>query len=89
MVCREALRDIIETPATDAFDPVRAVLDLNERIFALCHRSAHGRAVFQRTGIDPFDAVLVDPRLGEKFVGYRWPQMRQRLAVQRAKLASR
>lgn len=90
VICaREALRDIIDTPASDAFDPVRAVLDLDERIFALCHRSAHGRAVFQRTGIDPFDAVLVDPRLGEKFIEYRWPQMRQRLAAQRAKLVRR
>lgn len=90
VICaREALKDILDTPASEGFDPVRAVLDLNERIFDLCLHDRHGRVVCQRAGIDPFDAVLVDPRLGEKFIERRWPQMRQRLAAQRAKMANR
>lgn len=86
---REALKDVLDTPAIEGFDPVRVTLDLNERIFNFCCHHRHGRLVLQRTGIDPFDAVLVDPRLGEKFIERRWPQMRQRLAAQRAKMANR
>lgn len=88
VVCaREALKDVIATPAAERFDPVRTALDLNERLFHLCHANAHGRVVLQRTGIDPFDAVLVDPRLGEKFFERRLPQMRERLARLRGKLS--
>jgi hypothetical protein len=87
VVCaREALKDILDTPASDDFDPVRAVLDLNERIFNLCLRDRHGRVVHARTGIDPFDAVLADPRLGERFTNTRFRQVRARLAALRAKL---
>jgi hypothetical protein len=87
VVCaREALKDILDTPASDDFDPERAVLDLNERIFNLCLRDRHGRMVHARTGIDPFDAVLADPRLGERFIKTRFPQVRARLAALRAKL---
>jgi hypothetical protein len=85
---RESLKDVLDIPAGGGFEPVRATLDLNERIFSLCcHR--HGQLVQQRTGIDPFNAVLVDPRLGEKFVERRWPQMQRHLVAQRAKLANR
>ncbi len=88
VVCaREALADILDTPASDQFDPVRIVLDLNERLFTFCLRDRHGRTVHQRTGIDPLDAVSVDPRLGERFIGVRLPQVRARVAALRAKLA--
>ncbi|MBL8605588.1 MAG: hypothetical protein JNK72_26895 [Myxococcales bacterium] len=86
MVCaRETLKDILDTPASDDFDPVRAALDLNERIFNLCLRDRHGRVVHAQTGIDPFDAVLADPRLGDRFLTVRLPQVRSRLAAQRRK----
>ncbi len=87
VVCaREALRDVLDTPASDRFDPMRAALDLNERIFDLCLRDRRGRVVHQRTGVDPFDAVLVDRRLGDRFVDLRFPQVRERLRLLRAKL---
>jgi hypothetical protein len=89
VVCaREALADILDTPASEGFDPVRTVLDLNERIFALCLRDRHGRVVQQRVGIDPFDVVSVDPRLGERFLNMRLPQVRVRLAALRQKTPS-
>lgn len=89
VVCaREALRDVPDTPATDRFDPVRAALDLNERIFDLCLRDRHGKVVHHRTGVDPFDAVLVDRRLGDRFVDVRLPQVRSRLALVRKKLGA-
>lgn len=87
MCAREALKDILDTPASEGFDPVRAVLDLNERIFDLCLHDHHGRVVLQRAGIDPFDAVSVDPRLGERFLNVRLPQVRARLAALRRKIA--
>lgn len=87
VVCtREALVDILNTPPTDDFHPVRAVLDLNERIFALCLRDRHGRVVRVRTGIDPFDAVLIDPRLGDRFLTVRLPQVQARLVALRRKV---
>jgi hypothetical protein len=57
---------------------VRAVLDLNERLFWFA-LSRHGRAVFERHGIDPFDGALLDPRLPAMFIAKRLPQMRARL----------
>ncbi len=84
----EALKDLLDAPEAEGFDPVRAVLDLNERIFDLCLRDHHGRLVHQRTGIDPFGAVLIDDRLGERFVTLRYPQVRDRLTALRKKLGA-
>jgi hypothetical protein len=62
VVCaREFLRDRLDEGL------VRPVLDLNERIGRFCLRDHHGRAVYARAGIDPFEAVLVDERLPEEF----------------------
>lgn len=83
---REALKDILDTPTTETFNPVRTVLDLNERIFQFCLHDRNGRVVV-RTGIDPLDAVLIDPRLGARFTDTRVPQVRARLAALRAKLS--
>ncbi len=58
----------------------RAVLDLNERIYALCCRDRCFLAVLQRHGVDPFEAVLADPLLPEDFLSKRYPQMQARLA---------
>lgn len=88
VVCaREALKDTLDAPEVPGFEPVRATLGLNERIFALCLRDRNGRVVQQRTGVDPFDAVNDDERLGELFLKRRLPQMRERLAALRKKLA--
>lgn len=87
VVCaREALKDILDTAPTETFDPVRAALNLNERIFDLCLHDRHGRGVHAQTGIDPFDAVLADPRLGDRFLAVRFPQVRTRLAAVRRKV---
>lgn len=58
---------------------VRAVLSLNERIFERCCDDRCFRAVYERHGIDPFHAVLQDPRLPQAFQDRRYPQMLQRL----------
>lgn len=57
----------------------RAVLDLNERIFRKCCHDHCFRDIHQRHGIDPFEAVLEDPRLPGEFRERRYPQMRDRL----------
>jgi hypothetical protein len=54
---------------------VRAVLELNERIFAKCLRGHVFRRLVLEHGIEPFDAVLVDDRLPMKFRERRYPQM--------------
>jgi hypothetical protein len=84
---REFLRDVLSAPPTSGLDPVRGVLDLNERLFRFCARNLHGKLVHARTGIDPFAAVLVDGRLGAPFVTRRYPQMCLRLESVRRKLA--
>jgi len=58
----------------------RAVLDLNERIFNLCCEDRCFSAVKSRHGVDPFGAVLVDPRLPDEFMARRYPQMQEKLA---------
>jgi hypothetical protein len=90
LVCaREALSDILDTPGSDEFDPVRAVLDLNERLFRLCLHDPHGRVVHAQTGIDPLEAVLADSRLGERFLTVRLPQVKRRVAALRSKVEAR
>jgi hypothetical protein len=90
VVCaREAMRDILDTPGSDEFDPVRAVLDLNERLFHLCIRDRHGRVVHAQTGIDPLEAVLADPRLGDRFLTVRLPQEKRRVAALRSMVEAR
>ena len=64
---------------------VRPVLDLNERIGRFCIRDLHGRAVHARTGIDPFDAVLIDERLPEEFRVKRYDQLRGQVERARRK----
>lgn len=66
---REFLTDLLTAGKS------RAVLKLNERIFSFCHWTDAGRTVQLVHGIDPFNAVLVDPRLPEVFLKQRYPQM--------------
>jgi hypothetical protein len=71
----------------ETLDParrVRAVLNLNERIFEKCCDDPCFRAVYDRYGLDPFRAVLLDPRLPQAFRERRYPQMVSRLESIRA-----
>lgn len=62
---------------------VRDVLRWNERIAEFCAEDPNGRRVVGLTGLDPFDAVVVDPRLGELFLTRRLPAMRARVVARR------
>lgn len=62
---------------------VRAVLDLNERIFRKSLRSLHFRRLALDHEIEPFEAVLVDKRLPAKFVERRYPQMEEQITSSR------
>lgn len=63
---------------------IREALDVNERVFGKClHDRAFDR-VRTEHGIDPFDAVLLDDRLG-KFVDIRYPQMVRLLSERRGR----
>lgn len=56
---------------------VRAVLNLNERIFKRCMKDPRFRAVLHDHDVNPFDAILTDhPRLPERFREHRYAQMR-------------
>jgi hypothetical protein len=74
---REYLRDRLDANA------IRAVLDYNERVYKVAAFDRNAIVVYERHHIDPFDAVLVDERLPEKFHTMRLPQMRQKLADRR------
>lgn len=52
---------------------VRAVLDLNERVFRKCLHSNNFRRLALDHEIEPFAAVLVDERLPAKFREHRYP----------------
>jgi hypothetical protein len=55
---------------------VRAVLNINERIFRKCIKDRRFRDVLLDNGVDPFAAVLVDhPLLPDCFREQRYPQM--------------
>ena len=68
--------------ATEA-DRVRAVLRLNERIYRKSLLDLAFRKVFLDHEVDPFNAVLVDDRLPEKFRARRYPEMVERLNERR------
>jgi hypothetical protein len=66
----------------------RSVLKLNERIYRFC-RTLAGRQIFRDTGLDPFDAVLVDhAALPAKFRTMRYPQMQAQLARLKERISS-
>ncbi len=50
------------------------VLDFNESIFEFARQNANG---CKKEGFRPFDALLVDTRLPEKFLEIRYPQMQR------------
>jgi hypothetical protein len=59
-------------------------LTLNERIFHRCCDDRCFRDVYDRHGVDPFQAVLLDPRLPQAFQDKRYPQIAGRLESIRA-----
>lgn len=81
VICaREFIRDVIDS------DRIRVALTLNERIFTFCSKDRDGRQVHAKHGVDPFEAVVTDDdRLPAKFRERRYPQMRQELALRRAR----
>lgn len=79
-IARRWSESLLADESIDEARRQRAVLDLNERIFALCCRDRCFLAVLKRHGVDPFEAVLADPLLPEGFLSKRYPQMRARLA---------
>jgi hypothetical protein len=62
---------------------VRQALNSIERIHEFCYFHPHGRAIYRDKKIDPFDAVVPDPRLPQKFLEYRYPQLCRQLAERR------
>jgi hypothetical protein len=83
-IARRWSEAILNDGALDREQSVRAVLSLNERIFGKCCDDWCFRAVYERHGIDPFQAVLRDPRLPQAFQAKRYPQMLRRLKSIRA-----
>lgn len=79
LFAREFLRDVLDG-LMDAENPIRVVLNLNERIFRF---STHGHAkdLFRASGVDPADAILDDERLPTPFRVTRLPQIRAQLAA--------
>jgi hypothetical protein len=76
LVCaRESLRELVEQP-----EHVRDVLNLNEHLFQYAQKSRAAGVSALQYGVDPFDAVLVDERLPDKFRTVRYPQMQREIA---------
>lgn len=59
---------------------VRDVRNLNERIFRFALRERQARRITVTHGIECFDAVLADERLGGQFAERRFPQMQAQIA---------
>ncbi len=87
-IARRWSQAILDDGTLDPGQGVRAVLNLNERIFEKCCDDWCFKAVYERHGIDPFHAVLRDPRLPRAFEERRYPQMLQRLESIRARSAA-
>ena len=72
---REWSRYLLTDESTSKARRVRAVLALNERVFRKSLRSQAFRRLALEHEIKPFEAVLVDGRLPDKFRERRYPQM--------------
>lgn len=64
---------------------VRAVLNLNERIFHFA-LGRDGIQIYLDYNVDVFAAALVDERLPQEFVARRYQQMREKLLEKRERL---
>jgi hypothetical protein len=84
VVCtKEFSRFLLDSEDVAKGERVRAVLRLNERIYRKCLRDPAFRQVVFVHDVDPFDAVLVDDRLPERFHAKRYPQMVEQIADRR------
>lgn len=72
---REWSRYLLDDESVSKTRRVRAVLDLNERVFRKCIHSQAFRLLVLEHEVEPFVAVLVDERLPAKFRERRYPQM--------------
>jgi hypothetical protein len=80
-------RFILDSHEVGSVTRRRAVLKLNERIYRFC-RQPIARRFLRETGLDPFDAIVVDhPGLPQKFRTMRYPQMQAQLAKLRGPTA--
>jgi hypothetical protein len=77
IVCaREWSRYLLGDESLPVAERTRAVLRLNERVFRKCRDDRRFRAMYAEGRADPFDAVLADdPRLPERFLERRYPEM--------------
>ena len=84
VVCaKEFSRFLLNDEGVAEAERVRAVLRLNERIYRKCLKDRAFRQVVFDHDVDPFDAVLVDDRLPERFREKRYPQMVEQIADRR------
>ena len=84
VVCaKEFSRFLLTDRSVPEAERVRAVLRLNERIYRKCLKDRAFRQVVFDHDVDPFDAVLVDDRLPERFREKRYPQMVEQIADRR------
>jgi len=82
---REWSRRLLEDESVPEAERVRAVLRLNERIFNKCIRDARFRELYERHGVDPFEAVVVEHELlPDALRARRYPQMLAALTARRA-----
>jgi len=84
VVCaREFSRLLLNDEGVGKAERTRAVRRLNERIYRKCLKDRAFRRVVYDHDVDPFDAVLVDDRLPERFREKRYPQMVEQIADRR------
>jgi hypothetical protein len=57
LFAREFLRDVLDGKL-DAEDPVRAVLQLDERIFRFAVHNTHAKELYRAHHLDPSDVIL-------------------------------
>ncbi|HUA11305.1 MAG TPA: hypothetical protein VMA83_04815 [Solirubrobacteraceae bacterium] len=78
---RQWSRFLLDSPELTSGEGVRAVLNLNERIFKRCCKHKAFRDVVLDFDIDPFEAVLIeDDRLPDQFLSGRYGQMCAQIA---------
>jgi hypothetical protein len=86
---REFSRQLLDDTNLGEAERVRAVLRLNERIYKKCLRDRSFQKVYLDHEVDPFEAVLHDERLPDKFLEKRYPQMVDRLGTKRRRALAR
>lgn len=84
VICaKEFSRFLLDDKGVPEGERIRAVLRLNERIYRKCLKDRVFRQVVFDHDVDPFDAVVTDVRLPERFHRMRYPQMVEQLDIRR------